>query len=327
MFGVKHVVATTSGTTALLIAMQLMTLELKSQRVFCPAYGFIAGAEMAKWMNFDIKLVDVDETSMAMDFNHSQERHTVNRGDLAIVIEHNGRWSTTASETMQKLTEGVRTVPTVLDMACSIASKLGPCPRPGASFYTWSFSVPKFVTTGQGGAIGTNDAGLHRLILDFVDHGGGWRNSRLHSKLGFNFRFNDILAAYGLAQLERIDEIIQKQHDIWGAYDEYLCMGRSSGTAFGNGWCYSYKSQDPIYLIDCLDAQGIQASRLYPPLRSHSSLELFGSVAPIADKLWESIVYLPSWIGMSRKEVQRVARAVIGIESHVSNVRRENPPC
>ncbi len=79
------------------------------------------------------------------------------------------------------------------------------------------------MTTGEGGMIVTDDKKLADLCRSLRNQGrepgGGWLQ---HVRLGFNYRLSDINCALGIAQLERIGEIIEKRERVARLYDEKL---------------------------------------------------------------------------------------------------------
>jgi len=69
---------------------------------------------------------------------------------------------------------------------------------------TYSFSVPKVVTTGQGGAVVTNDSEAYKRAAAYIDQGDlEWRRTNLNRAIGTNLRFSDLQASLGLCQKSR----------------------------------------------------------------------------------------------------------------------------
>ena len=75
----------------------------------------------------------------------------------------------------------------------------------------FSFAPNKIITTGQGGLIITNNKILYRKIKSFQDQGRSYLNKRIHTSVGFNFKFTDLQAALGLSQLKDINLRIQQR--------------------------------------------------------------------------------------------------------------------
>jgi len=305
LFNIRYVTALPSGTTALMMAVQILKkIHGMSLRSFYPAYGFIAGAEASILSGHPVTLIDVTSDTLqmcpiayrgALEFGHP---------GWVTYIEHNGIPNDRQRNFLDVLSS--RRMPTILDLACSIGN---PYPRPPADFYTWSFSVPKLVTTGQGGAIGTNDKELHDQVRRIYDHGGNWRVTRRHSNLGLNFRFNDILASYGLAQLKQIKWIREKNREIWSYYNTLFHKPLPNEC----GWCYHVWSKFPTGLILRLRNVGIEAVQLYPLMSDHGIISGILSEKPRfanAESAASHVVYIPSWIGLKRSEVRFIAEQI-----------------
>jgi UDP-4-amino-4,6-dideoxy-N-acetyl-beta-L-altrosamine transaminase len=102
-----------------------------------------------------------------------------------------------------------------------------------SSITVFSFHPVKIITTGEGGAATTNDANLALKMSELRSHGIVRDQARFQSaelkpwsyeqqELGFNYRMNDIQAALGLSQLQRINEFINKRHILFNLYKEEL---------------------------------------------------------------------------------------------------------
>jgi len=100
----------------------------------------------------------------------------------------------------------------------------------------YSFDPVKTITCGEGGGVVTNDEGLYHLADAFADHGhdhiGNDRGLEGHAILGTNFRISELNAAVGLAQLRKLDFILEKQRDHKKAIKE--AMAQVPGISFRN---------------------------------------------------------------------------------------------
>jgi perosamine synthetase len=91
-------------------------------------------------------------------------------------------------------------------------------------FGTFSFHGSKTITTGEGGMFVTNDAGLYETVLTLSNHGRarGQRKQFWPDVVGFKYKISNIQAAIGCAQMERIDELINRKRKILSNYRERL---------------------------------------------------------------------------------------------------------
>jgi perosamine synthetase len=97
---------------------------------------------------------------------------------------------------------------------------------------TFSFYANKIITTGEGGMVTTNDGQLEQIVRRLRDHAFHPERHFWHEYVGFNYRMTNLQAAVGLAQTERIDEIIAARRRLRNWYDERLrdCTGLKSAT-------------------------------------------------------------------------------------------------
>ena len=88
---------------------------------------------------------------------------------------------------------------------------------------TWAFYPNKQMTTGEGGAVTTHDEAQHELLVSLRNQGRLETSSWLqHGRLGFNYRLDDVSAALGIGQLEKLDRMLAARRDVAATYAELL---------------------------------------------------------------------------------------------------------
>lgn len=188
----------------------------------------------------------------------------------------------------------------------------------------FSFYANKIITTGEGGMILTDDAGLAdrlRLLRNLA-----FTQPRFkHEAAGFNFRMTGYQAAMGRAQLEKIDRIIALKREVAAQYSER--MGSIPGIqtptelpdAFHVYWMYGIvvtrrfgMTRDE--LVDHLKGKGIETRTFFCPMNQQPFLRAqpgYRQVScPVADQLWEDGLYLPSSPKLSAADIASVCDAV-----------------
>src|SRR5439155_14790043 len=95
---------------------------------------------------------------------------------------------------------------------------------------SFSFSPHKIITTGQGGALVTNDEQLHRRIERLKDFGRDVPGRDVHPFLGWNFKFTDLQAVIGIEQMKRLDERISRKRAMFERYR--TALGAVDGVQF-----------------------------------------------------------------------------------------------
>jgi perosamine synthetase len=173
------------------------------------------------------------------------------------------------------------------------------------------------VTTGEGGMIVTNDDELADRMRLLRGHGMSPSRRYWHPVLGYNYRLTNLQAALGVAQMERIDEILASKRRIAGAYAEalagigglrfqaeapwaesvhWLCSAVIDEAAFG-------MSRDRV-----MDELGplVETRPLFPPLHRQPIYDS-GERLPVAEWLADDGLSLPSAPGLTSDEILRVA--------------------
>jgi perosamine synthetase len=212
-----HAVAVSSGTAALHVALLALGVG-RGDEVLVPAYTFPATANAVALCGAVPKLVDVDPRTMNLDLE--QTARGVWRRTRAVVAVHLfGRpldW------------DGLReAVPETIAIAEDAAGALGARSKDRACgslgrLGCLSFHPRKIVTTGEGGAVTTNDEQLALEVRRLRHHGIEPLGEFEIAKPGFNYRLSDVLCAIGIPQVQRLEELLAARERLARMYDERL---------------------------------------------------------------------------------------------------------
>ena len=187
----------------------------------------------------------------------------------------------------------------------------------------FAFYPNKQMTTGEGGMIVTDDPRIAALCRSMRNQGrgegGGWL---AHERLGYNYRLSDINCALGIAQLERLDEILSKRAQVADMYDSQL-KGIDGVTAPGQqegmsvSWFvyvvslskqYSRKDRDRI--MEGLRAKGIGCNNYFTPIHLQPFYqEMFGYKEgdfPITESVAERTIALPFFNNLDERQISYV---------------------
>ena len=217
--GLAHGVAVNSGTSALHLVVRALGLGPGDEMITSP-FTFIATANCALFEGARPVFVDIDEETWNMDAG-AMEAAVTDRTRLLLPVHIFGR--PMPMDRVMALGEA-RGIPVVED-ACEAlgATYKG---RPAGAFgraATFAFYPNKQMTTGEGGMIVTDDAGLADLCRSLRnqgrDPGAGWL---AHARLGYNYRLSDINCALGLSQLARLPEFVAARGRVAARYLEKL---------------------------------------------------------------------------------------------------------
>lgn len=224
------------------------------------------------------------------------------------------------------------------DAAHSIGSKHADGRLVGsvADITTFSFHPVKTVTTGEGGAVATNDPELAKRVLLFAKHGitrdrkllrnpdeGGWYYEQL--ELGYNYRISDIEAALGVSQLKRLAEFGKRRQDIVAFYNEAFASVSDISFQYDANpdntvrhlYCLRFDvkalSTTRRFIFDALRAENIGVNVHYLPvyrLPYYADLGYDPECCPEANRYYDEAVTLPLHCAMSDTDALAVVRAV-----------------
>ncbi|KKM61370.1 hypothetical protein LCGC14_1532400 [marine sediment metagenome] len=295
--------STTSGTTAIMMALYGLDLPPGSTILF-PAYTFLAGANAARLMGFKVRLVDIKRDTLCMDPDKIRITKDVS---CVIFVRHN----TYDGQDMDKV-KNICQKKSVkfLEDAAQCVDRIG-FGRYVGDVVTISFSVPKLITTGQGGAVLTNNTAIAARCIEFRDHGGGWRENKIHDKIGGNFKFNDILAAFGISQLQDLGSIKKKRDKIFEWYKQHIDL---VDFGYNSTWMVIYRAKRPKELIEALSKHSIQAVQYYKPV-SHNPPYKTRRKFPVAEQVARELVYLPSSLNLKRRDIRRICKILLEVEN------------
>jgi perosamine synthetase len=193
------------------------------------------------------------------------------------------------------------------------------------TFGTFSFHGTKTITTGEGGMFVTNDDALYERVLTLSNHG----RSRSQKKqfwpdeIGFKYKMSNVQAAIGLAQIERIDELVGRKRQIFSLYREHIGQlgdiqlnPEPSDTANGFWMPTAVFSRESGVTREGLKtafaAENIDARVFFWPL---SSLPFFVSKPENINSysLPERAINLPSYHDMSDDDIRRVSEVLLSM--------------
>lgn len=207
---VAHCHLCSSGTAALSIAMMACGVGAGDE-VIIPPFTFVATFEAILTAGAIPVFADIDAT-LCLDPNAVAAKITP-RTKAVMVVHMCGAMA--QIDALQSLCDQKGLV--LIEDACqSVGASfqgqpLGTFGRMGC----FSFDPVKTITCGEGGAVVTNDTPLYELSHAFADHGhdhiGNDRGAEDHPILGYNYRISELNAAVGLAQLRKLDDILNKQ--------------------------------------------------------------------------------------------------------------------
>lgn len=239
-FGARHAIGVSSGTAALHLSVLAAGVR-DGDMVITTPFSFIASANPILYERAIPVFVDIDPDTLTIDAAAAVEAME------AIVYERRGWERLLPSRTapppgrlraiipvdifgrvaeMGELTAAARRLGVaVIEDACeSVGASLdGVHAGRWGDAGTFAFYPNKQMTTGEGGLVLTDDDTWARVIRSLRSQGRSDDSAWLrHDRIGYNYRLNDLSAAVGLAQLRRLDELLQKRAAVAAMYTERL---------------------------------------------------------------------------------------------------------
>jgi perosamine synthetase len=209
---VEHAIAVSSGTAAIHLAVLALGIG-PGDEVIVPAYTFPATANVVALAGGTPVLVDVDPETFDLD---PVKVEMTPRTKAIMPVHLFGR-----PARLEELPAGV---PVIEDAAGALgARRRGRACAGLGSAGCLSFHPRKIVTTGEGGAVTTNDAELAERVRSLRHH--GWSPSDRYDEMpagAFNYRLSDILCAVGIPQLRRLEELLVARERVAAGYAERL---------------------------------------------------------------------------------------------------------
>jgi perosamine synthetase len=187
----------------------------------------------------------------------------------------------------------------------------------------YGFYANKQMTTAEGGIVLTDDPELYRLLKSLTNQGrsddGQWL---VHSRLGFNYRLSDVHAAIGIAQVERLDDMMAGRARVAGWYQDRVRAIEGVTPMFEGPQRRSWfvyaprldQDLDRDAVIGRLEAAGVSAKPYLPCIHlqpfyraehGHRPGEL-----PVTEAISASTVALPFFPEMTEAQVERVCEAL-----------------
>jgi 8-amino-3,8-dideoxy-alpha-D-manno-octulosonate transaminase len=211
--GTERALAVTSGTAALRVALAALDIE-RGDEVITQSFTFVATAEAIIESGATPIITEVDDT---LNMDPADLKKKITSRTKAVIVVHMLGTPARMSEILPIVREKGLIV--IEDTAWGCGGELNG-KRLGTigDIGTFSFDFAKTMTTGEGGMIITYHPSIHDRAAAYHDHGHEnnpnlprWEDSRQGS--GFNYRMNELQGAVGLAQLRKLDQVVEAQRE------------------------------------------------------------------------------------------------------------------
>lgn len=322
--GARHCVALNSGTAALHLAMLVLELPPEAE-VVVPALTFVSTAHAVVLAGARPVFADVGEASLTLD-PHDLERRLSPRTRAILPVHYGGH--PCAMDAIARLAAQAGAV-VVEDAAHAAGARYrGRAVGALSPLTCFSFQGVKNMTTGEGGCVTTGSAEvaghLQRLRWMGIDRGTWQRTGgTLHdshyevAELGFKYHMNDIAAAIGLVQLEKLERLNARRRAIARRYDDafaelsWLSVPALAADVVSARHNYAIQTERRDALIAWLHERGIASGVHYMPLHLHPFYRHLNARLPVAERAWRRLLLLPIYPDLTDEEQERIVDAVL----------------
>jgi perosamine synthetase len=318
--GVKYGVATSSGTTALHLALAALGIG-KGDEVIIPSFTMIASANAVTYTGAKPVLVDSEPRTWNMDVDKIEEKitrktkaimpvhvygHPVDMDPILDIAEDRGLYVIEDAAEAHGAEYKGRKTGSLGDVGC------------------FSFYANKIITTGEGGMLTTNNEEIAAKAEMLRAHAFSKDKHFWHRHIGFNYRMSNLQAAVGVAQIEKIDELVNARIRNAMLYNSLLegvkgiTLPPKADWAKNVYWMYSILIEDEFgmsrdSLMAKMQKDGIETRTFFYPIHVQPVYAKYyrGEKFPVADELSKKGVNLPSGATLREEEIAYVAQSII----------------
>ncbi|TCL59448.1 UDP-4-amino-4,6-dideoxy-N-acetyl-beta-L-altrosamine transaminase [Kineothrix alysoides] len=336
--GAKYAVVCSNGTAALHIACMAAGVT-RGDEVITTPITFAASANCVLYVGAKPVFADINDRTYNIDPS-SVKTHITEKTKAVVAVDFTGQ-SIEEDELLALCRE--KKLVLIEDGAHVIGTKYKGKPNGSiADMTTLSFHPVKTVTSGEGGAVLTNNEEYYQKLLLYRAHGitrdakqmehepdGPWYYEQID--LGYNYRMTDIQAALLISQLNKLPAFSGRRKEIVALYDEafaklpQIALQQEIPESDTTRHLYILRliperlTIDRKQFFEALSAENIICNVHYIPTYYFPYYQKLGykkGLCPKAEKLYEEMISLPLYYAMTDKDVQDVIRAVTKIAQH-----------
>lgn len=327
--GAEYAVAVNSGTAALHACMSAIGIAPGDEVIVTPL-TFAASANCVIYQGGTPVFADIDPQTLCLDPTQV-EQHITERTKAIVAVDYAGQAANYAALREIAATHGL----VIIADACHAigGAYQGETVGTLADLSTFSFHPVKHVTTGEGGAITTDNAAWAEHMRHFRNHGittdhhqreqmGSWFYEM--QTLGYNYRITDFQCALGSSQLAQLSDFVERRRTLAAQYDSaFAAMPEITIPTVRDGITHAYHlypvlldledlTVDRRQVFEALRAEGIGVNVHYIPVYWHPYYQQRGyerGLCPIAEDVYERLLSLPLFPTMSSADLEDVLEA------------------
>lgn len=309
--GAKYCSIMPNGTLSLVVA--LLACDIKAgDEVIVPDFTMVATPNAAELIGAKAVFVDVNRKNLCLDFEKMKAVIT-EKTKAVMLVSINGRLSEEIEQIVSFCKENE--ICLIEDAAQALGSffqgkHIGTYGRIGS----FSFSVPKIITTGQGGALVTDDDEMIEKIKKIRDFGREKSGADHYLIKGWNMKFTDLQAVIGIEQMKKLPQRVVRKREMGCLYNKLLTgipgiELLSTDLSETTPWFFDILCDRRSELIQYLKEKNIGSREFYPPLHAEPAYGYMGKF-PVTEEIAAKGLWLPSSISLTDGQIRYVCNCI-----------------
>ena len=310
--GAKHCFVVNNGTISL--TLMAMAAGIKAgDEVLVPNYTMVATPNSLKMFGAEPKFIDVDPKTLCISLEEIKKNVSSNT-KAVFLMNANGRYPVDINAIVSYCKENNLIL--LEDSAQALGSFYPDGIHQGRKGIagSFSFSAPKIISTGQGGAIITDDDELAYNVSRLKDFGRSGGGNDVHEMIGFNFKFTDIQAVIGIVQMGKLDWRVKRMKDIYTRYRKNLSNIKEvqffdQDLKNTTPWFIDVKAVKRDDLMTFLKLNNVGSRTMYPPINKQQAYNVEGEHV-VSNEIGVFGLWLPSSSKLTDKQIDYVCGSI-----------------
>lgn len=309
--GAKYCSIMPNGTLSLTAALMAFGIGVGDE-VIVPDFTMSATANAVEVIGAKAVFVDIERDTLCMDFDKMREAITL-KTKAVMLVSISGRYGESLFSFIDFCKEN--NIKLIEDAAQCLGSTFhGKQIGTFGDIGSYSFSVPKIITMGQGGALVTDNKELYDKIVNLRDFGREKSGSDHFIAKGLNLKFTDMQAVIGIEQMKKLPARVLRKKEIGRLYEKGL--GGISGVELIKTdleqtapWFFDILCEHRDKLAEYLKNKGIGTRPFYPPLHSEPAFNISGSF-PVTEEISAKGLWIPSSVNLTDEQIEYICMSI-----------------
>ncbi len=310
--GAKYCFVVNNGTISL--SLMAMASGIKAgDEVLVPNYTMVATPNSLKMFGAEPKFIDVNPKTLCISVDEIKKNVSA-KTKAVFLMNANGRYPSDIEEILDFCKQNNLII--LEDSAQALGSFYPDGIHQGRKGIagSFSFSAPKIISTGQGGAIITDDDKVAHNVSRLKDFGRSGGGNDIHEMIGFNFKFTDIQAVIGIVQMGKLEWRMNRMKEIYRRYKNNL-LNLIEVNFFDQDlknttpWFIDVKVDNRDGLMSYLKQNKIGSRIMYPPINKQEAYNVDGNHV-ISNEIGVKGLWLPSSSKLTNDQIDYVCEKI-----------------